>query len=132
MFYQIDDNSDGVLSINELLPLIFTKASKDQLDLIEEYLERAIAKQKMYVSHSLTEYDLQCLFEHYDTEMIGFVKVGLIRKKVLSFQLPRIARDEIIDSLKNIDSDEMFSEKEFIRIFKRYFDASGEKKDVKK
>jgi hypothetical protein len=92
-------------------------------------MECAIAKQKMHINHSLSDYDLQCLFEYYDVEMIGFVKVGIIRKKIISLQLPRIAHEEMMDSLKNIESDEMFSEKEFIRVFKRYLggDAAHKK-----
>jgi Ca2+-binding EF-hand superfamily protein len=120
MFYQIDSNGDGVLSIHELLPVVFPKANRDKLNLIEEYMDHAIESQKLHMSHSLKLTDLQCLFEHYDTTMIGFIKVGFIRQQITALQLPRIAHDEIMFSLKNIENDEMYSEQEFIRIFKPY------------
>ena len=125
MFYQLDTDGNGELSIDELLPVIFVKASKEQLDLIEEYMEYVISKQQLHINHSLTEHDLQCLFEYYDADMIGFVKVGVIRKIIMALQLPGIAHDEIMYSLKNIDADEMFSEMEFIRIFKQYLNIPG-------
>ena len=129
IFYEIDNNGDGVLSINELLPLIFTKANKEQLILIEEYLEHEISQQKNHINHSLTEHDLECLFEYYDVEMVGFVKVGNIRKRILEMELPKMAVEDIMLTLKNIDANEMFSEKEFVRIFKRYLNELPNKEE---
>ena len=100
----MDKNDDGDLSISELLPLVFSKATKEQLRSILYYCQREIVskKDKTHGRKILEPEDLDELFNFYDSEMVGFVAVGMIRERVKGFELPRQAEEFILRSIEGV------------------------------
>ena len=100
----MDKNDDGDLSISELLPLIFSKATKEQLRSILYYCQREIVskKDKSKGRKILEPEDLDELFNIYDSELVGFVAVGTIKRRVKGMELPRQAEEFILRSVAGI------------------------------
>ena len=91
----MDKNDDGSLSLAELLPLVYGKATKEQLRSILYYCQREIVCKKDITKGRkvLLSEDLDQLFNFYDCEMVGFVAAGTIRERIKSFELPRQAEE---------------------------------------
>lgn len=97
----MDKNDDGDLSISELLPLVFSKATKEQLRSVLYYCQREIVckKDKSRGRKILEPEDLDELFNIYDSELVGFVAVGTIKDRVRGMELPRQAEEFILRSI---------------------------------
>lgn len=100
----MDKNDDGDLSISELLPLVFSKATKEQLRSILYYCQREIVCKKEVLKGRkiLESEDLDELFNFYDSDLVGFVAVSTIRDRVKGFDLPRQAEEFILRSIEGI------------------------------
>jgi Ca2+-binding EF-hand superfamily protein len=81
MFYKIDKNSDGLIQLQELIPIVFPKADKLQLKLIlkeaNSYLSDVEFKVPLLRSDEVDE-----LFNCYDFNKTNYVLVGFIRERV--------------------------------------------------
>ncbi len=121
IFMKIDKDCDGYLTMRELVPVVFSKASKEQQRLIIAYAEMELTKK---VEHEnipkVTHTDLEQLFESYDSENIGFVDVSLIKERVRSMNLSEQALFFFMDNISDLADDEMVNLVEFKRLFKMY------------
>jgi Ca2+-binding EF-hand superfamily protein len=120
IFNRVDVNGEGCLSIEDLIPVVFGKASKEVQKMIVTYIEAEVSKRKIVGKDFLKEIDLENLFEHYDENVVGFIPVALLRDKVKSMQLPEAANYEVLLSMKEMEDDEMVNKGEFVRIFRLY------------
>ncbi|CAE7525748.1 unnamed protein product, partial [Symbiodinium microadriaticum] len=107
IFNRVDVHGDGFLSIRDLIPVVFSKASKEVRSVIVTYVEAEVSKRKIVGKDFLKESDLQLLFQHYDENVVGFVPVSLLRDKVRAMQLPEVASYEVLASMKEMEDDEM-------------------------
>jgi hypothetical protein len=100
----MDKNNDGSLSLKELLPLVFSKAGKDQLRSILYHCQREIVCKKDVSKGRgvLIAEDLDELFNFYDSDLVGFVAVGTIRDQVKGLELPRQAEEFILRPILGI------------------------------
>jgi len=119
IFLQLDRSGDGYLSMKELVPIVFNKASKQQKKLILRYADSEILK-KRNDEHALTPAEVTLLFECYDVDSTGFVTVSLIRDRIRAMSLPEYAHFGFMDQISYLEEDEMLNEHEFSRVFKRY------------
>jgi Ca2+-binding EF-hand superfamily protein len=121
IFMKIDKDCDGYLTMRELVPVVFSKASKEQQRLIIAYAEMELTKK---VEHEnipkVTNTDLEQLFESYDGENIGFVDVSLIKERVRAMNLSEQALFFFMDNISDLADDEMVNLIEFKRLFKMY------------
>ena len=119
IFMQLDKSGDGVLTSKDLIPIIFNKASREQLQLILSYVQSEII-QKRNDEHCLKPAEVAQLFECYDSEAVGFVHVSAIRDRIRSFLLPETAHFGFMESISKLEEDEMLNEQEFTRVLKPY------------
>jgi WD40 repeat protein/Ca2+-binding EF-hand superfamily protein len=110
-------NEDGYLSVNELVPVVFNKGSKEQHKLITKFCQAEIMKTAIDVQ-TLSFNDIESFFETLDTDNLGFVPVAIIRDKIRSFSLPESCISDFLNGFKDIDEDEMLNQTEFGRMFK--------------
>lgn len=110
-------NEKGVLTVNELIPVVFSKATKDQIKLIVKFCLAEIMRPATE-SVVLTFAEIDQLFETYDVENVGFVAVGFIREKVREMPLSDNVISNFLSTIKDIDEDEMVNHREFGRMFK--------------
>ena len=110
-------NDKGVLTVNELIPVVFSKATKDQIKLIVKFCLAEIMRPATE-SVVLTFAEIDQLFETYDVENVGFVAVGFIRDKVREMPLSDNVISNFLSTIKDIDEDEMVNHREFGRMFK--------------
>ena len=116
-------NEHGVLTVNELVPVVFSKASKEQVKYIIKFCLSEIMKSaKEITTMKFTEVDQ--LFEMYDHDNIGFVSVGVIREKIRGLGLNDVITAFFLKEIKDIDDDEMVNHREFGRIWKPYVSRS--------
>jgi Ca2+-binding EF-hand superfamily protein len=121
IFTTVDTNCTGFLRLNDLVPVIFNDATKDQQRLILKYAETEISKRKIGTNDMMKEQDLETLFEFYDENDAGFLAVGFVRERVSSvFSLPEAALWSIFDPIKDMEDDEMINLSEFCRLFRPY------------
>lgn len=121
IFMKIDKDSDGFLTMRELIPVVFNKATPEQKRAIIAYAEMELTKKIETESvPKVTNADLEFLFEAYDTENIGFVDVALIKERVRTFYLSEQALFSFMDSISDLADDEMVSVVEFKRMFRLY------------
>jgi Ca2+-binding EF-hand superfamily protein len=120
MFNRVDKNGDGFLSVSDLVPVIFSNANPEQKILILKFLELELSKRKLVGNDFTTDEELEMLFEHYDVDMVGFLKISLIREKVKSFALPDAAHIALMSLLSDLEEDEMLNFSEFRRLFQNY------------
>ena len=119
IFLQLDKSGDGYLSMKELIPIVFNKASKQQKKLIQRYADSEIIK-KRNDDYALTPAEISQLFECYDVDSTGFVTVSLIRDRIRAMSLPETAHFGFMDQITYLEEDEMLNESEFTRVFRRY------------
>eukprot|EP01035_Chromulina_nebulosa_P018163 gene18163-23821_t len=91
IFMKIDNNNDGSISLRELIPVVFSKAD-----------------------------ELESLFEAYDFENIGFISIGYIKERIRQLQLPDKILHLFMDSIYDINTDEMVNLIEFKRMFQLF------------
>lgn len=121
IFMKIDKDSDGFLTMRELIPVVFNKATQEQKRNIIAYAEMELTKKIETESvPKVTAADLDFLFEAYDTENIGFVDVALIKERVRTLYLSEQALFHFMDSISDLADDEMVSSVEFKRLFRLY------------
>jgi hypothetical protein len=121
IFMKIDKDSDGFLTMRELIPVVFNKATAAQKRAIIAYAEMELTKKIETESvPKITVADLDFLFEAYDTENIGFVDVSLIKERVRTLYLSEQALFHFMDSISDLADDEMVNVVEFRRLFKLY------------
>lgn len=119
MFDGVDTRMDGLLLLSDMIPMLFSKASKEQKRLITQYAESHIFSAFVYGKH-LKIGDLQRLFECYDTSCTGFVPVPLIKERLQAMNFPVDIVSDIIDSFLGINNDEYLNLPEFIKLFRIY------------
>jgi len=119
IFMQLNRAGDGVLTSKDLIPIIFNKASREQMNLIMAYVESEII-QKRNDEHCLSLAEVAQLFECYDVDAIGFVPVETIRDRIRAMQLPEVAHFAFMDSIAKMEEDEMLNEQEFNRVLRMY------------
>ena len=125
LFMSMDDNGSGTLSLHELIPVVFSKATKVQITLIEAYasvllIRNAAADEPLF---PVTDADL--LFDAYDVESINFVSIGVLRDRVRNnFKLPETVQYHFLLPLESVSDDEMFSRQEFNRFLRNFITAT--------
>jgi Ca2+-binding EF-hand superfamily protein len=120
IFNRVDRKGEGVLSVRELIPVVFSQANKDQQALITKYLEIEISKRKASSKDLINETDLRKLFDYYDEESLGFISVDFFREKIKFLQLPDAATESLLGKIQTMDPDEMLNPSDFVRIFHQY------------
>lgn len=124
MFLKMDTNEDGVLSIRELVPMLFDKARKDQLKQILYYVESEVMRKRHNDKDNFTAIDLETLFDYYDSEVVGFVAISALRERLKLMQLPEDADDYFNLVMSGMEDDEMVNPVEFQRIFQSFLSKS--------
>ena len=99
---------------------IFSNSAPAQRVLILKFLEHELSKRKLVGADFTSDEELEMLFEHYDSELIGFVKISVIREKVKAFNLPDAAHVGMMSLLNEHEEDEMLNFSEFRRLFQNY------------
>lgn len=121
IFMKIDKDNDGVLSMRELIPVVFNKASKDQQRLIIQYAEMELTKKVDADSApKVTGTDLEFLFEAYDSENVGFVDVVVIKDRIRRMRISEQALFFFMEMIADMADDEMVNLVEFKRLFKPF------------
>jgi Ca2+-binding EF-hand superfamily protein len=119
IFMKIDKDGDGYLSMRELIPVVFGKATRAQQKKIIEFCEFELTKKietETIPTVSLT--DLDFLFEAYDTDNVGFVDVAIIRERVRKMPLNDLQVFFFMELIADLADDEMVNLQEFRRIFR--------------
>ncbi len=120
---KLDKNGNGYITMRELIPVIFSRASRQQLKLIIDFASfELIKKQDGIVTMSLTE--MEQLFEYFDVNNLGYVSVSAIREQVNRMQLPEPALFMFFDCISVAADDEMVNLSEFVRLLKLYVEKS--------
>lgn len=120
VFMQVDVNNNGVLSIRDLIPVVFSKANKETQRNIIKYVDSEVSKRKNNEKDAFNESDLEKLFEIYDTNVVGFIPISLVRDKIRGMQLAEEIHFTILRSIQDMEDDEMVNLLEFQRIFRPY------------
>ena len=119
IFYKIDKNSDGLIQLQELIPIIFPKADKTQIKLIvkeaNSYFSEVEYKVPLLRSDEVDE-----LFNCYDFNKTNYVLVGYIRERVRLMQLRERVSYEFYESFAAVKDDDMVNRNEFAKILKAY------------
>jgi Ca2+-binding EF-hand superfamily protein len=110
-------NEKGVLTVNELIPVVFSKATKDQQKLITKFCLAEIMRPENEKT-VLTLAEVDQMFEIYDVENVGFVSMGFIRDKAREWPLNENIIQGFLNTIKDVDDDEMVNHREFGRMFK--------------
>lgn len=109
--------------LSTLFPLLLFsvqhQANKEQMRLITIYAESELVKKHDGMTF-MTSTEVDQLFECYDTDNIGFVPIQVIRDRIKSFGLNEGALFQFLDTIVDIESDEMINQIEFLRIMKPY------------
>lgn len=127
MFLKMDTNEDGVLSIRELVPMVFDKAKKEQMKQILYYVESEVMRKRHKGKDNFTAIDLEALFDFYDSEVVGFVAINAIRERLAFMELPEEANDFFLQAMAGMEDDEMVSPVEFERIFSTFLSKPKKK-----
>lgn len=121
LFSHVDSNRDGVLSLHELVPVMFSQATPAQVSLILKYIDEEVTRNmKTYKKDAIYKEDMVVLFEGYDADNIGYIKVQLVRDKLVQFHLPVAAQLAFTQKLKDMEDDDMVNLAEFTRMFIAY------------
>lgn len=121
LFSHIDTNRDGLLSLHELVPVIFPEATPNQQGMIARYIEDEVSRyMSNFNKQRIYKEDLSILFDAYDADNIGYIKVQLLRTKLSKFQLPIAAQLAFNEKLKKMEDDDMLNLPEFTRMFISY------------
>lgn len=119
IFMKIDKDADGFLSMRELIPVVFNKASRIQQKRIIEYCEMELMKKiETETIPTVTATDLEFLFEAYDSDNVGFIEVNVVRERVKKMNLTNPQLFFFADLISDLADDEMVNFTEFKRMFK--------------
>ena len=116
IFLRMDTKNRGYLVLRDLVPLVFGKANKEQLNLITRALEKEVVVLRPD-EKVVSQKDLIELFSSYDLDSIGFVHIALIRDRIRSLELPDNYQFGFFESFSNLDDDDLVNEQEFCRLF---------------
>jgi Ca2+-binding EF-hand superfamily protein len=83
------------------------------------YLAQEVVKKKSTDVTTLSEDEIDQLFDAYDKNNIGFIKVGFLLERVRA-ALPDSVYLEFKDSINSVSDDEMVNHTEFIRLLQPY------------
>jgi Ca2+-binding EF-hand superfamily protein len=119
IFLKMDKDGDNLVTISELVPVLFSQASKEQQHLIVKYTMMFLNKKQERVT-KLSTAELDQLFDAYDVENIGFVSMGYIRERIKQMAMPEPVVYSFLTSIADADDDEMVNHAEFARILKAY------------
>ena len=72
IFYRIDTDNDGLVELSEFLPIVFSKANKQQLALIQKECEGFYTSVGRHV-RLLRLAEMEKLFDCYDADHLGYV-----------------------------------------------------------
>ena len=120
IFSDLDTDSDGLLNLEDLIDYIFSKATPQQLDLMKNNMLKTVKKNQAVGSTGLTSKELIQMFEYYDEDFVGYIKVRNLKDRLKSFNLPLPAQAIFDDTFKELYDDDMISLEEFLRMFKSY------------
>ena len=124
MFNKIDQKGDGFLTVNDLIPVVFSNANKEQQEMIQRFLQSELSKRKIVGNNFTSNDELETLFEHYDTNFVGYLRIPDIREKIKSFNLPDSVYVDFMSVLNEHEEDEMLNFHEFRRLFEDYISMS--------
>jgi WD40 repeat protein len=116
-------NEKGFLTVHELIPVVFSKATKEQMKLILRFCLAEIMKPESEIV-VLTFHEVDQLFEIYDVDNVGFVSVGFFKEKIREMPLHESMILEFLSTIAEIDDDEMVNHREFARMFKHLVSKS--------
>ena len=77
IFYRIDTDNDGLVELSEFLPIVFSKANKQQLALIQKECEGFYTSVGRHV-RLLRLAEMEKLFDCYDADHLGYVYVYVL------------------------------------------------------
>lgn len=121
IFMKIDQDADGHLSLRELIPVVFNKASREQQRLIIQYAEMELTKKvESEMVPKVTSTDLDFMFEAYDGENVGFVDVACIKERVRLMGLSEQQLYFFMDMMTDMADDDMVNLTEFKRLFRPF------------
>lgn len=133
MFDGAETKSGGKLYISDLVPMLFPKANKHQKQLIIDYAEAEIFAAKSMTmmtttnKEPMTTYDMERLFECYDTKCVGFIPLRLIRERLNQMSLPV---NVLVEVTQDLYSDDYVSVVEFLKMFRLFiYDKAKEQGD---
>ena len=116
-------NEDGFLTVNELVPVVFSKANKEQIKLITKFCQAEVMT-GVVEKTTLTFNDVDQLFEIFDLDNINFVSVNYIKERIAEMNLPEAVNMSFLGQVKDIDDDEMLNHREFNRLFKAHINKT--------
>lgn len=119
IFMKVDTNGDGYVSIGDLVPIIFNKATTEQIKLIIAFTESEMTKKNFDVD-TITSGELEQLFDSYDVDNVGFVSISILKDRIRYMQLPDAVQFSFMSSIIEMADDEMVNLSEFLRVFKIY------------
>jgi Ca2+-binding EF-hand superfamily protein len=128
IFLRFDKKGDGYLSIRDLVPIVFGKASKEQTKLIVRVLESEVVQKKGPTLQTVQPAEIDSLFEYYDIDSIGFVQLSLVRDRVRNMNLGDPIQFAFMETIKNMDDDDLVNSQEFGRLFKQFIVTDRRKK----
>lgn len=121
IFMKIDKDGDGYLSMRELIPVVFNKASKEQQKLIINYAEMELTKKIVTETvPKVSPTDLDFLFEAYDLENVGFVDIAYIKERIKNLGLSEQQVYFFLELIAEMADDDMVNVTEFKRMFKPF------------
>lgn len=120
IFMKIDKDSDGFLTMRELIPVVFNRANKEQQRLIIQYAEAELTKKHHDNVPKISRSELEQLFDAYDSDRVGFVNVSFIKDRIKTFHLSEQALFFFFETVSDLADDEMVNLTEFMRIFKPF------------
>jgi Ca2+-binding EF-hand superfamily protein len=121
IFMQIDKNGSGSVSLSELIPVVFSKATRAQIKMIVAYAGSILIRDKTEDLEQVNVSDIEQLFDAYDEDAIGFVIIGHIKDRVKHyFNLPEPIIYAFLLDIEHIDDDEMLNRVEFHRLLKPF------------
>lgn len=120
LFTDLDKDADGLLTIEDLIEYMFAKANPKQLELMKCNILHIVKKNRAVGQEGLAEAEMNQMFEYYDEEFVGFIKVRSLKDRLKSFNLPPAAGVSIYAKLKELNDDDMISLAEFLKLFKPY------------
>lgn len=126
IFMKIDKDADGYLTMRELIPVVFNKASRDQQRLIIAFTEMELTKKIVTETvPRVTTAELDMLFEAYDVDNLGFVDVAFIKDRVRGLGLTEQQLYFFFELTAEMADDDMVNVTEFKRLFKPFSATHG-------
>ena len=120
LFLKLDTKDRGVISIRDIVSLVFDKASKEQIRSILFYCETEEMRRCHRENDTISAVDVENLFDLYDTDTVGFVSINLIRNRISTLALSHEVESFLTESMTSMADDDMVNLTEFSRIFQVY------------